>query len=276
MRGREPSRDGGPPQRRFPRPAAGAGAPRRWAGRILGPGCRLARAPSAPPLPPSRGAEPPGPRRAGIGRLWRLRDGRRSRHVAAAQVRGGCSSGAPGPSPSPAVKREASDPVPSSSTSWGCMSWGRAPVVLLGGGVSLAPPLPVSKFHRASVPRTACKLKVQGRFPSWCRKGSVSAPAKAPRGAGSWGGCGEAESPPPPLLSGHAAPVVPLDARAAAGGFPPSVAAPSLAVHGFWKPSPALSGLGLRLRPRIGFCSLCHLSQRKSRQGDRQVGTPAR
>lgn len=198
MRGREPSRDGGPPQRRFPRPAAGAGAPRRWAGRILGPGCRLARAPSAPPLPPSRGAEPPGPRRAGIGRLWRLRDGRRSRHVAAAQVRGGCSSGAPGPSPSPAVKREASDPVPSSSTSWGCMSWGRAPVVLLGGGVSLAPPLPVSKFHRASVPRTACKLKVQGRFPSWCRKGSVSAPAKAPRGAGSWGGCGEAESPPPP------------------------------------------------------------------------------
>ncbi|XP_076414449.1 protein CutA isoform X3 [Peromyscus maniculatus bairdii] len=39
------------------------------------------------------------------------------------------------------------------------MSWGRAPVVLLGGGVSLAPPLPVSKFHRASVPRTACKLK---------------------------------------------------------------------------------------------------------------------
>lgn len=172
------------------------------------------------------------------------------------------------------VKREASDPVPSSSTSWDCMSWGRAPVVLLGGGVSLAPPLPVSKFHRASVPRTACKLKVQGRFPSWCRKGSVSAPAKAPRGAGSWGGCGEAECAP--LLSGHAAPVVPLDARAAAGGFPPSGAAPSLAVHGFWKPSPALAGLGLRLRPRIGFCSLCHLSQRESRQGDRQVGTPAR
>ncbi|EDL22524.1 cutA divalent cation tolerance homolog (E. coli), isoform CRA_d, partial [Mus musculus] len=70
---------------------------------------------------------------------------------------------------------------------------------------------------------------------------------------------------------GHSAPVVSLDASATAGGFPPSVATPSSAVNGFWKPSvPAPSGLGLRLRSRISLCSLCHLSQRKSRQGDRQ------
>lgn len=164
------------------------------------------------------------------------------------------------------------------------MNWGRASGVFLGGGVSLAPPLPVSKSHRASTVNTGAipcfflsfrdifffflVQKGQGR-------GLVSVP-EGSLGSVSWGSCGNTESALRPA-PGHAAPVVSLDASATARGFPPSVATPSSAVHGFWKPSvPAPSSLGLRLRSRISLCSLCHLSQRKSRQGDRQVGTSAR
>lgn len=164
------------------------------------------------------------------------------------------------------------------------MNWGRAPGVLLGGGVSLAPPFPVSKSHPASAAeqRSCPKFLLSFRdifffflVQKRQRRGLVSAPEGSP-GAISWGSCGDTESALPPA-PGHAAPVVSLDASATAGGFPPSVATPSSAVNGFWKPSvPAPSGLGLRLRSRISLCSLCHLSQRKSRQGDRQVGTSAR
>lgn len=66
------------------------------------------------------------------------------------------------------------------------MNWGRAPGVLLGGGVSLVLPLPVLKSHRASAAeRRSCpKFKFQWRFSTWCRKGRAEARCltqKAPR-----------------------------------------------------------------------------------------------
>lgn len=56
------------------------------------------------------------------------------------------------------------------------MNWGRASGVLLGGGVSLVPPLPVSKSHRALTEELSqVSFKFQGHFSSRCRKGWAEA-----------------------------------------------------------------------------------------------------